>query len=122
VQKAIESLLKAEPDGLDLIWLDPGNGTEINLTEMEPEERRVTERWLRKRAYGYIQPRWEHILQTMSPQKMALGDDPVAASEKLMRVGIPGIKYLDGFSRELGDGSYNYVIFDQSKVKVIRKW
>jgi len=43
------------------------------------------------------------------------------ASEALKRSGIPGIKYLDGGSRGQGQGSYNYVIFDDSLVKVLGK-
>ena len=33
--------------------------------------------------------------------------------------GIPGIKYLDGSSRSQGDGSYNYVVFDDADVRVL---
>ena len=36
-----------------------------------------------------------------------------AASEYLASIGIPGNKYLDGMSRGKGEGSYNYVIWDQ---------
>lgn len=42
-----------------------------------------------------------------------------AASEKMRDAGIPGIKYLDGNSRGEGQGTYNYVIFDPSIVRVI---
>ena len=39
------------------------------------------------------------------------GVDPVAASEKLKALGIPGVKYLDGGSRGTGQGSSNFVVF-----------
>lgn len=39
------------------------------------------------------------------------GVDPVAASEKLKALGIPGVKYLDGGSRGTGAGTSNYVVF-----------
>ena len=39
------------------------------------------------------------------------GVDPVAASEKLKALGIPGVKYLDGGSRGAGQGSSNFVVF-----------
>jgi len=39
------------------------------------------------------------------------GVDPVAASEKLKALGIPGIRYLDGGSRGAGQGSSNFVVF-----------
>lgn len=41
------------------------------------------------------------------------------ASEYLNSLGIKGIKYLDGTSRADGDGSYNYVIFDDAAVEIL---
>lgn len=41
------------------------------------------------------------------------------ASEYLNSLGIKGIKYLDGTSRGAGDGSYNYVIFDDAAVEIL---
>ena len=46
-----------------------------------------------------------------------LGSDR-EASLLLKDAGIPGIKYLDGNSRYLGEGSYNYVIFDDADVNI----
>lgn len=46
---------------------------------------------------------------------------PQSASEKLLKLGIPGIRYLDGNSRERGDGTHNYVMFDDSKIKITGK-
>lgn len=43
-----------------------------------------------------------------------------AASKYLNSIGIAGIKYLDGTSRDKGEGSYNYVIFDENAIKVLR--
>lgn len=40
------------------------------------------------------------------------------ASRTLRAAGIKGIKYLDGGSRNAGDGSYNYVIFDGADAPV----
>lgn len=40
------------------------------------------------------------------------------ASEILHDAGIAGIKYLDGGSRTAGDGTYNYVVFDDSRVSI----
>lgn len=39
-------------------------------------------------------------------------------SELLRKAGIPGHRYLDGVSRSAGDGSYNFVIYDDSRVEV----
>lgn len=42
------------------------------------------------------------------------------ASLLLNQHGIKGIKYLDGSSRSAGEGSYNYVIFDDSAVNILQ--
>lgn len=42
------------------------------------------------------------------------------ASEALRTAGIPGHRYLDGGSRSDGDGTRNYVIYDDSRVQVTR--
>jgi hypothetical protein len=47
--------------------------------------------------------------------------DPVA-SNVLREAGIPGIRYLDGNSRNAGQGSYNYVIFDPDLIEIQRKY
>lgn len=47
-----------------------------------------------------------------------VGDEP-ARSAFLHRAGIRGIKYLDGSSRGKGEGSYNYVIFDDNDVEIL---
>lgn len=40
------------------------------------------------------------------------------ASEALAALGVKGLRYLDGVSRADGDGSRNYVIFDDSLVQI----
>lgn len=41
------------------------------------------------------------------------------ASRELRSVGIRGIKYLDGTSRDKGDGSFNYVVFNGDDVSIV---
>ena len=43
------------------------------------------------------------------------------ASEALREAGIPGIKYLDGTSRSAGEGTRNYVIFDENLIDVVER-
>lgn len=43
---------------------------------------------------------------------------PRMASEALARLGVAGIRYLDGSSRQGGKGTHNYVVFDDKLVKV----
>lgn len=47
------------------------------------------------------------------------GDGKKAASLLLNSEFIKGIKYLDGTSRNQGEGSYNYVIFDDQTIQVL---
>lgn len=44
------------------------------------------------------------------------------ASGTLAKAGIPGIKYLDQGSRAAGDGSRNYVVFDDKLISIARKY
>lgn len=46
------------------------------------------------------------------------GDAAQAASLWLKELGIPGLRYLDRSSRGGGDGTHNFVIFDDSLVKI----
>jgi hypothetical protein len=43
------------------------------------------------------------------------------ASNRLHKAGIKGIRYLDGNSRGKGEGSYNYVIFDDADVVILEE-
>lgn len=44
--------------------------------------------------------------------------NPAAASKALKDAGIPGHRFLDGNSRGDGEGAYNYVIYDDSRVAI----
>ena len=44
------------------------------------------------------------------------------ASDALNQAGIPGIKYLDAGSRSAGDGSRNYVVFNDQLVDILKKY
>jgi hypothetical protein len=50
------------------------------------------------------------------------GGKSVEGSEALKRAGIPGIKYLDGASRSAGQGSRNYVVFDDALIEIRKKY
>jgi hypothetical protein len=47
---------------------------------------------------------------------------PQKAARALHSAGIPGIKYLDAGSRGAGEGSRNYVVFDDKLINVKRKY
>jgi hypothetical protein len=52
----------------------------------------------------------------------ALADDLPVGDLMRLESGAPGIKYLDAGSRAAGDGSRNYVVFDDSLVSIVRKY
>lgn len=45
-----------------------------------------------------------------------------AFTDRLREAGIPGIKFLDQGSRGAGDGTRNYVVFDDSMINILRKY
>jgi hypothetical protein len=51
-----------------------------------------------------------------------IGKSPVIASENLKEVGVPGIKYLDQGSRDFGEGTRNYVVFDPNLIDIKNKY
>jgi hypothetical protein len=53
--------------------------------------------------------------------RMGYGN-PEAQTQALRDKGIPGIKYLDAGSRGAGDGSRNYVVFDENLISIVRKY
>lgn len=64
-----------------------------------------------------IEARLQKIDPNQSVQWKALATTPEGA-KKLSEAGIAGIRYLDGVSRSRGIGTSNYVIFDDSKIKI----
>ena len=49
-------------------------------------------------------------------------DRGTEASAAFREAGIPGIKYLDAASRGAGEGSRNYVIFDDKLIDILRRY
>ena len=47
---------------------------------------------------------------------------PAKASEKLQEAGVPGLRYLDSGSRQVGQGTHNYVTFSPSIMAIIRRY
>jgi hypothetical protein len=46
----------------------------------------------------------------------------IAPEHNLKQAGVPGIKYLDQGSRAAGEGSRNYVVFDDKLIDILRKY
>lgn len=52
---------------------------------------------------------------------MASGRETGSAEKELKSMGIPGIKYFDGDSRAAGEGTRNYVVFDDQLPRILRR-
>lgn len=63
---------------------------------------------------------WERLIKTGKAEPAT--EKQRQASKKLNKLGINGIKYLDGSSRTGGDGAFNYVIFDDAAVEVLQTY
>jgi hypothetical protein len=50
------------------------------------------------------------------------GRAQASATDVLKNAGVKGIRYLDGSSRKAGEGSSNYVVFDDRLVDILRKY
>lgn len=64
-------------------------------------------------------------LRDPTPYLPTKGSDLVrdeAAMQALREAGIPGIRYLDGMSRDGGTGTSNYVVFDDQLIDILRKY
>ena len=61
---------------------------------------------------------WTSVVNTTNDRVMRRD----MAARKLREAGIPGIKYLDQGSRTAGEGSRNYVVFDDAMVEILRKY
>jgi hypothetical protein len=48
--------------------------------------------------------------------------DKAASAQALSEAGIPGIKYLDQGSRSAGEGSRNYVVFNDKLIDIVKKY
>jgi hypothetical protein len=44
------------------------------------------------------------------------------AARRLREAGIPGVRYLDAGSRGAGDGTRNFVVFDENLINIVRKY
>ena len=64
----------------------------------------------------------ERVTDDMRPVSYKeLLNNPEAAQE-LRRLGVSGIRYLDQGSRTVGEGSRNFVVFDDATIEILRKY
>jgi hypothetical protein len=77
----------------------------------------ISEKDLQRMLGGSDDPTGEQIYTRLTAK---LGDQN-AASKALGALGAPGIRYLDGMSRDGGQGTYNYVMFDDKGIKLLER-
>ena len=122
-----EVRINADPDAFldwDAPLADQSNSVQMSVSDALIER-------------GLSKPIANHILNTRTgrdalvalergeyaPQFMPRdGVEAAAVSRRLRESGIPGIKYLDAGSRASGQGSRNYVVFDDSLIEILRKY
>jgi len=105
-----------------------GNLYNVNLG-VEPEDLLDWDAPLSEQLVKEIQQDFPSYMASGMPNKQVknpdayyflsekLGGD-AAASQYLRNKGIPGIKYLDGNSRSVGEGTRNFVIFDEELIDI----
>lgn len=90
---------------------------ELKTQRMTPEWRAeaapLSQQLLRERN------KLQHLEARFEDYKTLTGSP--AATQALREAGIPGIRFLDQGSRGAGQGTSNYVIFDDSLVKILGK-
>lgn len=74
---------------------------------------------LGKRSGGSI---YDRLASQAAAEAGNKGYDYPAASRMLLKEGIPGARYLDQGSRAAGQGTYNYSIWNDKLIDILRKY
>ena len=129
--KELGAKQRAEYDGLMEKRSNLGHMYEVNINA-DPEhfldwdkplsKQHPTVQDAAKKAMG---PNWDQFKYANAGDAvkqgfLAPGADTTAA--RLHEAGIPGIKYLDQGSRASGDGSRNYVVFNDKLIDILKKY
>jgi hypothetical protein len=62
------------------------------------------------------------MIERASPTGLSRLNAPPKVSQQLNDMGIPGIRYLDQWSRDAGQGTSNYVIYNDKLIEILRKY
>jgi hypothetical protein len=107
------------------------------ISQQSPQARKALADAMRERGFPVdpagepltfnrmTEPRGKDLIANLASSLQKGGGEAAgqrAMAEELRKRGIPGIKYLDGGSRGAGEGTRNYVIWDESLVQVLRKF
>jgi hypothetical protein len=126
-------------DALDKVWPNRGRMYEVNL-HVDPErlldwdallsrQAAPVQETLKgmsqraKKSFPGIDPNADPIAgQVHHLYSQHRGGNRQVVAEELRDAGIPGIRYLDQGSRSAGEGSRNYVVFDDKLIEILRKY
>lgn len=144
LERLVEAVRAVKPGRLYQVDLAPAEDEYLDWDKAPWEQSRKVKTALRSLGFNTVQPGAVNILSRYQPktggavyqllvQRMLVENDrggpktpnfsgDKAASEALAAAGIPGIRYLDGSSRNKGDGTSNYVIFDDKHVSITAKF
>lgn len=64
----------------------------------------------------------EYAAEIMAENKNGSDFVSLKRPDDLRRVGLAGIRYFDGESRAAGEGTRNYVVFDDKLIEILRKY
>lgn len=123
----LASMLRSDIDTLEQLAAsggvkkNPGRMYEVNIranpeefinfdAPFEAQPRRVQE------VFGYLPP------YSREGMDLARRIESRPFAEEAAAKGIPGIRYLDQGSRGAGEGSRNYVVFDDKLIDILRKY
>lgn len=111
--------IRANPDDF-LDWDKPLIGTPANdkLKALDWQARGETTKGAD--IYNRMAEQWMNDRRMIGLNAEFQAEQETAKA--LREAGIPGIKYLDAGSRAAGDGSRNYVVFDDALIDIIRKY
>ena len=85
------------------------------------EKYKTTKEWYHNPDTKTGESFYKYIQSGLSDDVREGGMSPVEASEYLRSLGIPGIRYLDQASRGAGEGTRNYVMFDDAFPNIVSR-
>jgi len=88
---------------------------------VDPDLRKRLEDWgYERQQRGQVMPDGNDIVRELLG---GVGDrNAQRATETMREAGIPGIKYLDQGSRGAGEGTRNFVVFDDKLISILKKY
>jgi hypothetical protein len=119
--KIYDTQINADPEHF-LDWDKPAT------EQSEPVKQALNQLWeakggsLEGRQYPPFAAHGEATGNSLHAALATTYGGPEQATIALREAGIPGIRYLDQGSRGAGEGTHNYVVFDDKLIDIIKKY